>query len=115
MSACISRWAVVSAIALAAFGGGCGSVQTFRWPISQPAPPTQRPQVFFEGQMPSTSMTELELVEAVGYGTRANMEDVVTTMQDEAQRYGASAIVRVRVDCGHGTCHGYGVAVRYLP
>ena len=112
MRAHITRGAIAIAIALAATA--CGSIQTFRWPVAQPAPPIQRPEVYFEGQMPATSMSELELVEAIGYGTRANMGDVVTALQDEAQRYGASALVRVRVDCGHGTCHGYGVAVRYL-
>ena len=107
------RW--LAALALAVLAAGCGSVQTYRWPVSAAAAPTQRPEGYFEGQMPAaTSMAELELVEAIGYGTRANMGDVIEAMSDEAQRYGASAIVRVRVDCGHGTCHGYGVAVRYL-
>ena len=106
---------LVTTLGALAMLAGCGSVQTYRWPVAAAAAPTQRPEVYFEGQMPAaTSMAELELVEAIGYGTRANMGDVIEAMSDEAQRYGASAIVRVRVDCGHGTCHGYGVAVRYL-
>jgi len=93
---------------------GCGSMYTYRWPLSNAAPPSGRPQIFWEGQLPSGGIRELEMVEAIGGGTHANMEDVVAAMQDEAERYGANAIVRVRVDCGHGTCHGYGVAVRFV-
>jgi hypothetical protein len=110
----LTRLAIAAVAAVGLATAACGSISTYRWPLAQPAPPTQRPEVYFEGQMPSTSMSELELVEAIGYGTRANMGDIVNALQDEAQRYGASAVVRVRVDCGHGTCHGYGVAVRYL-
>jgi hypothetical protein len=93
---------------------GCGSMVTYRWPLSQPAPQNGRPLVYFEGSLPSAGIQELEMVEAVGAGTHANLDDVINAMQDEAQAYGANAIVRVRVDCGHGTCHGYGVAIRFV-
>lgn len=100
--------------ALAAIVVGCGSIVTYRWPLSQPALADGRPAIYWEGTLPSAAMQELEMVEAIGSGTRADVGDVVNAMQDEAQTYGANAIVRVRVDCGHGTCHGYGVAVRIL-
>lgn len=99
---------------LALVGTACGSVQTYRWPLAAPGNPAVRPAVYFEGTIPQASMQEVELVEAIGYGTRANLPDVVSGLQDEAQRWGADAIVRVRVDCGHGSCHGYGVAVRWV-
>jgi len=102
--------ALLSALALT----GCGSMYTYRWPLSGAAPPNGRPRVYFEGSLPSAGIQELEMVEAVGGGTHANVEDVVNAMLDEAQAYGANAIVRVRVDCGHGTCHGYGVAIRFV-
>ena len=93
---------------------GCGSMYTYHWPLSGPAPQNGRPLVYFEGTLPSAGLQELEMVEAVGGGTHANVDDVVNAMQDDAQSYGANAIVRVRIDCGHGTCHGYGVAVRFV-
>src|SRR5262249_11276105 len=107
--------ATLVAIATIASALGCGSVNTYRWPLG-PAAAGASPgvEVYFEGTMPATGMEELELVEAIGVGTKSNVEDVVEAMRAEALRYGASALVRVRVDCGHGECHGYGVAVRYV-
>ncbi|GAC1353113.1 MAG: hypothetical protein NVS3B20_26670 [Polyangiales bacterium] len=109
---------------------GCGTVRSYRFPIANVSPqtPNQRPQVFFEPETagngpvnlaprplaPSRPMQELALVESIGTGTKADTESVVSGLMDEASRYGASAVVRVRVDCGWGECHGYGVAVRYL-
>ena len=111
-----ARSLTAALLALLSFAAltGCGSMYTYRWPLSNPAPPNGRPLVYFEGSLPSAGIQELEMVEAIGGGTHANVDDVVTAMQDEAQSYGANAIVRVRVDCGHGTCHGYGVAIRFV-
>jgi hypothetical protein len=108
--------AIRALLALLSFGAltGCGSMYTYQWPLSSAAPPSGRPLVYFEGSLPSAGLQELEMVEAIGGGTHANVDDVVHAMQDDAQAYGANAIVRVRVDCGHGTCHGYGVAVRFV-
>jgi hypothetical protein len=94
----------------------CGTINTYRFPLEKPTgqvSPTP-PAIFFEGQMPTQSMQELAMVEAVGSGTKASVEDVVNALQIEAGRWGASAIVRVRVDCGYSQCHGWGVAVRYV-
>jgi hypothetical protein len=95
---------------------GCGTINTYRFPLERPSgvvSPTP-PAVFFEGQMPTQSMQELAMVEAVGSGTKASVEDVVNALQSEAARFGANAIVRVKVDCGYSQCHGWGVAVRYV-
>jgi len=95
---------------------GCGTVTTYRFPLEKPSGQISAtpPAVFFEGQMPQQSMQELAMVEAVGSGTKASIEDVVNALQLEAARFGASAIVRVRVDCGYSQCHGWGVAVKYV-
>jgi hypothetical protein len=95
---------------------GCGTVTTYRFPLDRPTGTVAKapPAVFFEGQMPSTGMRELVMVEAVGSGTKASVEHVVNAMQDEAARWGANAIVRVKVDCGYSQCHGWAVAVQYV-
>lgn len=94
---------------------GCGTVTTYRFPLDRPAPVTNAPPaVFFEGQMPNEAMQELAMVEALGSGTKASFEDVVTALQAEGARWGASAIVRVKIDCAYSQCHGWGVAVRYV-
>src|SRR5438128_2480481 len=55
-------FALLSALALT----GCGSMYTYRWPLSGAAPPNGRPRVYFEGSLPSAGIQELEMVEAVG-------------------------------------------------
>jgi hypothetical protein len=95
---------------------GCGTVTTYRFPLEKPSGQISAtpPAVFFEGQLPQQNMQELAMVEAVGSGTKASIEDVVNALQLEAARFGASAVVRVRVDCGYSQCHGWGVAVKYV-
>lgn len=108
------RQALFAAIA-AVMLTGCGTVRTYRFPLDRPAAPSaSRPAVFFEGTLPSTSMRELVMVESVGTGTKASTETVVTALQDEAARWGADAIVRVKVDCAYSQCHAWGVAVQYV-
>lgn len=106
---------LVAVAALATFAG-CGRITTYRYPLARPAPQAAaaRPGIYFEGNLPAEAMQELALVESVGSGTKGSAEDVLTAMQDEAARFGANAIVRVKVECGYGICHGYGVAVRFL-
>lgn len=108
------RKALIAAVAVVALAG-CGTVRTYRFALDRPAAPASaRPQVFFEGSLPGTSMRELAMVEAVGTGTKASAEDVVNALQDEAARFGASAVVRVKVDCAYAQCHAWGVAVQYV-
>lgn len=95
---------------------GCGSITTYRFPLDKPTGQISAapPQVFFEGNMPDAAMQELAMVEAVGTGNRASVEEVVNALQLEASRWGASAVVRVKVDCAYSQCHGWGVAVRFV-
>ncbi len=95
---------------------GCGSITTYRFPLDKQTGQISAapPQVFFEGSMPTEAMQELAMVEAVGTGNKASVEEVVGALQLEASRWGANAIVRVKVDCGYSQCHGWGVAVRFV-
>jgi hypothetical protein len=108
----VSRLLVlVAALGLTA----CGTVRTYRFPLDRPAAPSgARPAIFMEGTLPRRSMRELAMIESVGSGTKANAEDVVYALQDEAVRFGADAVVRVKVDCAYAQCHAWGVAVQYM-
>lgn len=94
---------------------GCGTVRTYRFALDRPAAPSgARPAIFFEGSMPNQSMREVAMVESVGTGTKASAEHVVSALQDEAARFGADAVVRIKVDCAYAQCHAWGVAVSYV-
>jgi hypothetical protein len=104
------------AVTLASLSVACGRVDTYRYALSRPAGvASSPPAIYMEGQNPAGGMQELAMVEAVGYGTKSDMGDVIAALQAEGARWGANAIVRVRVDCGSSTCHGWGVAVKLGP
>jgi hypothetical protein len=103
---------VASCVAL----GGCGRIATYRYGlVASPIPVATAPTLFFGADLPSTTMQEVALVEAVGEGTRANRDDVLSALQREGARFGADALVHVTFDCGAGSCHSFAVAVRFVP
>ncbi len=110
----LPTYALVAQLALALTA--CGSVRTYSYPLAAPQTPTNAapPSIYFEGNLPAGNMQELALVEAVGYGTKANMEEVAAGLQSQAAHFGANAIVRVKIDCGYSQCHGWGVAVKLI-
>ena len=70
--------------------------------------------MFFEGKLPAAPMQELAMVESVGTGNKASAEEVVNALSYEAARFGADAVVRVKVDCAYSQCHAWGVAVKLI-
>jgi hypothetical protein len=104
--------AAIVALALA----GCGDLYRYNYPIAERfSPPKGRPRVFFGPELPRYRLRELAFVEAVGTGVDANADSVIAAMQDEAERYGADAIVGTRVDCGATQCHGLAIAIEWVP
>src|SRR5262249_18909259 len=71
-------------------------------------------ELYVGTELPKRPFYEIALVQAVGYGSNANLTDVTRALGDRAGHLGCDAVVRVTVDQGYNLAHGYGVCVRYL-
>ncbi len=106
---------LLGAAGLAALLSGCGHVETHAVLLRQQGPPTPGAQVYFADQQPPRPFFEVGLVQAIGYGDDANLEDVAHGLAKRAASLGCDAVVRVHVDLGWARAHGYGVCVRWSP
>jgi len=107
--------ALAAALLLAPLLAGCGHVETHAILLRQPGPPTPGAQIYFADQQPPRPFFEAGLVQAVGYGDDANLEDVAHALARRAASLGCDAVVRVHVDQGWARAHGFGVCVRWSP
>jgi hypothetical protein len=103
--------AVVSALAFAATG--CGYTELHEAVLRPPTPPTTSVELYLGDQNPNRPFYEVALVEAFGYGTDANMEDLSAALRGRGGNLGCDAILRARFDIGQSMAHGYGVCVKW--
>lgn len=98
-------------LALAAVLAACGSLRTDHVVTGAPSGPRHGPvRVLMETDTVPPTFQEIGLVRARGEGNRANLESVITGLQDEAREIGANAVVRVRIDQGSGSVSAVGTA-----
>jgi hypothetical protein len=91
---------------------GCGSLTTHNVLTGAPAPPHGGgARVFLQGQPVPPGLREVAIVQAVGTGTKADLESVTSGLVLEAQRLGCTAIANVKIDQGSGTASGTGVCM----
>ena len=95
---------------------GCGHSETHVAALRKPGPPVQHPVEFYlaEKLPPQRPMLDIALVQAVGFGSESNAEDVVASLTRRAAGLGCDAVVRVYVDVGYSRAHAAGVCVRYI-
>ena len=95
---------------------GCGYTETHEVALRQPGPPTGHPvEVYMYGQVPPRPFYEVALLQVVGHGADANLEDVVKALTTRASAFGCDAVVRIQIDQGYSLAHGFGVCVRWTP
>jgi hypothetical protein len=95
---------------------GCGHVEVHEVILREPAPATGRePDVYFNGREPAEAFYEVALLEVVGYGSDAQLEDLTHALVSRGAQLGCDAILRVHVDLGFTKAHGYGVCARLIP
>ena len=106
----MKRWSMaVFLVALSA----CGTLTTHHVLTGQPgAPVTGDVHVVLEGSKESEDVDEVAIVQAVGTGPHAELEELVSGLKTEAQKLGCDAVVRVHVDQGQGLASASGVAGR---
>jgi hypothetical protein len=95
---------------------GCGHVEAHHALLRAPqAPNPGRVELYVADQpAPTRPFYEVAMVQAIGFGSDANPEDVTRTLTDKAAALGCDAVVRVYIDVGYTRAHAAGVCVKYL-
>jgi hypothetical protein len=95
---------------------GCGHVEAHEVILREPTPATGRePDVYFNGREPAEAFYEVALLQVVGYGSDAQLEDLTRALVTRGAQLGCDAILRVHVDLGFTKAHAYGVCARLIP
>ncbi len=78
-----------------------------------PPPTGQQPELYFNERQPSQGYYDVALIQIVGYGGDAQLEDVTRALLARGAQLGCDAVLRVHVDIGYSKGHAFGVCVRY--
>lgn len=103
-------------LAASALALGCGHTESHVAVLRKPEPATGRSAELYlaDQAAPSRAYYEIALVQAVGFGSDANAEDVTRALTTKASGLGCDAVVRAYVDVGYSRAHAAGVCVKYL-
>lgn len=95
-----------------ALAAGCGTLESRHVLTGPPGPPRGDVHIVLMGQPVPEGLQEVAIVQAVGTGVYARLEDVVGGLKAEGGRLGCTAIVNVKIDQGSHTASGTGTCVR---
>ncbi len=94
--------------------GGCGHSETHQALLRAPGPPTTRVELYLADQpLPTRPFYEVALVQAMGFGAEAHIENLTRALVEKAKRLGCDALVRTFIDQGYSRSHAAGVCVRW--
>ena len=95
---------------------GCGHMETHEALLRSPERPSGRPVELYMmgGPIPARPFYEIAIVQAIGFGSDAQPEDVAAALTDKAASLGCDAVVRTFIDIGYSRAHASGVCVRWL-
>ncbi len=112
-----SRYSVAALLGLGLTLGalsGCGYVEMHEAVLRPTTGPSSRPvELYVASQTPSRPYYEVALLQAFGYGSDADVEDLTNALRSRAQELGCDGLLRVHFDMGRSMAHGYGVCVRW--
>lgn len=105
-----------ASLALAPVLSACGHTETHAAMLRAPQPRTGKPVELYvvDQALPSRPFYDVALVQAIGFGTEANPEDVARALSEKAALLGCDAVVRVFIDVGYSRAHAAGVCVKFL-
>jgi hypothetical protein len=109
----VSGARLVSGLAIALAVAACGHTEIHEVVLRAPTPPTAETELYVEGRMPEQPFYEVAILQAIGFGTDADPEDVSAAIVGRSAQLGCDAVVRFRVDVGYSRANGYGVCVRW--
>ena len=107
--------AIVVALATTVLAG-CGHTETHAAMLRAPQPRTPHAvELYIADQAsPARPFYDIAMLQAIGFGTEANPEDVTRALTQKAALLGCDAVVRVFIDVGYSRAHAAGVCVKYL-
>ncbi len=92
---------------------GCGFTELHEVVLRKPGPPSARVEVYVGNQVPPRPFYEVALLQAVGHGGDANIEDTTRAIEQRAIVLGCDAVVKLRFDQGYSMANAVGVCVRW--
>lgn len=93
----------------------CGHVETHEAMLHAAAPRAGSPvELYMADQpLPSRAFTEIAIVQAVGFGNKAEPEELAAALTARAAELGCDAVIRAAIDLGYSRGHAAGVCVRF--
>lgn len=113
----LSFFPLLGAALVGLAAAGCGHTETHAAMLRAPEPPLtgRAVELYIADQAtPARPYYDIAIVQAVGFGTDANPEDVARALTDKASALGCDAVIRVSIDIGYSRAHAAGVCVKYL-
>jgi hypothetical protein len=93
---------------------GCGYTEMHDVVLRGTGGPTGRPvELYMMSQQPPRPFYEVALVQVIGHGSDANLEDLMKAVVKRGGELGCDAVVRVQFDQGYSMAHAFGVCVKW--
>ncbi len=110
-----ARFTAAMVAASSALSVGCGHTDVYEALIRPPSRGTGRPaEVYMAPAPPPRAYADVAMIQVIGFGADANLEDTVRAMTLRAEQLGCDAVVQVRVDTGATLSHGFGVCANWV-
>lgn len=95
---------------------GCGHVETHEAMLRPAQARTVRTvELYMADQpLPARPFYEIAIVQAVGFGNKADPEDLAEALSARAGTLGCDAVVRTNIDLGYSRGHAAGVCVKFM-
>lgn len=93
---------------------GCGYTEVHQVVLRTPTQSASgEVELYLADRNPPRPYYEIAMLQAIGHGADANLEDVTDALRSRARALGCQALVRVRVDQGYSMAHGFGICVAW--
>src|SRR5262249_25273328 len=79
-----------------------------------PGPHGHVVEIYMSTQAPPRPHYEIAILQAIGDGSDATLEDVIQALTKRAGELGCDAVVRIQIDVGYGRAHATGICAKYM-
>jgi hypothetical protein len=78
-----------------------------------PGPHGRVVEIYMSTQTPPRPYYEIAILQAIGEGSDATLEDVMQALSKRGGELGCDAVVRIQIDVGYGRSHATGLCAKY--